>query len=371
MRREDVVGKPSQILRADPDDPDLYASAFREVHETGSWHGEIWNRRKNGELYTALVTVTAVKSDSGRITHFVSTLTDITALKDAHSRLQEMNQRLEERTLQAEEANRAKGQFLANMSHEIRTPMNGILGVAELLAGTDLTPEQRDYVGMINRSGDGLLSILNDILDVSKMEAGQLTLEAVPFHLELLVYDTAELFRSRVEGRPIELLVDFDPACPVHLVGDPGRLRQVLNNLVANAVKFTERGHILIGVRSLPPLRGEGSMPPHRAGHRHRRAAGKAGAAVQSLHAGGCLHSPALRRHGPGLDHREAPRGSHGRHRAHGEPGGRRHDVRRGSEAAAGCRQPRTPAGARGPERPAGCSWWTTCRSTCACSAAS
>ncbi|HWQ10210.1 MAG TPA: ATP-binding protein, partial [Holophaga sp.] len=254
---EDVVGKPSQLLRADPDNPDLYASTFRAVQETGSWHGEIWNRRKNGELYTALVTVTAVKNDSGRITHFVSTLTDITELRDAHSRLQEMNQRLEERTLQAEEANRTKGQFLANMSHEIRTPMNGILGVAELLAATDLTPEQRDYVGMINRSGDGLLSILNDILDVSKMEAGQLTLEAVPFNLEQLVYDTAELFRSKVEGRPIELLVDFDPACPVHFVGDPGRLRQILNNLVANAVKFTERGHILIEVRSLPPVDGK------------------------------------------------------------------------------------------------------------------
>ena len=253
---EDVVGRPSHILHADPDQPELYGTVLRSVHEAGSWHGELSGRRKNGERFPALVTVTAVRNEAGRITHFVSTLTDITALKDAHSRLQEMNLRLEERTHQAEAANRTKGQFLANMSHEIRTPMNGILGVAELLAGTELTPEQQDYVGMINRSGDGLLSILNDILDVSKMEAGQLTLEAIPFNLELLVYDTAELFRSKVEGRPIELLVDFDPACPVHLVGDPGRLRQVLNNLVANAVKFTERGHILIEVRALPPCDG-------------------------------------------------------------------------------------------------------------------
>ena len=146
---------------------------------------------------------------------------------------------------------RAKSEFLANMSHEIRTPLNGVLGMAELLAGTKLDAEQLDYVSAINRSGEGLLAILNDILDFSKIEAGQLTLETVAFDLEQLVFDVAELFRSKLEGRPVELLVDFDPATPPRVAGDSGRLRQVMNNLVSNAIKFTEAGHILIEVRHL------------------------------------------------------------------------------------------------------------------------
>jgi len=249
---EDAVGQDALRFVSGLEAPALAAAVAGAIHDHGSWRGEVLNARKNGERYPAWLNTTAVKNDSGETTHFVSTLTDITELKEAHSKLEEMNQRLEERTRQAEVANAAKSEFLANMSHEIRTPMNGVLGMAELLAGTSLNQEQSDYALAINRSGEALLSLLNDILDFSKIEAGQFTLESTPFNLEQVVFDVAELFRSKLAKRGVELLVDFDPTTPACVIGDPGRVRQVLNNLLSNAIKFTEKGHILVEVWSEP-----------------------------------------------------------------------------------------------------------------------
>ncbi|MBI2433973.1 MAG: response regulator [Candidatus Hydrogenedentes bacterium] len=148
----------------------------------------------------------------------------------------------------AEEANRFKSEFLANMSHEIRTPMNGVIGMTELLLNTPLTTLQQKYTDTIRRSGQALLKIIGDILDYSKVEAGQLTIEPIPFDLQMACEDIVEMLTPRAEEKGLNLILRYAPGTPPRVVGDPGRIRQILTNLVANAVKFTHQGHVLINI---------------------------------------------------------------------------------------------------------------------------
>ncbi|SDU18099.1 response regulator [Geopseudomonas guangdongensis] len=171
----------------------------------------------------------------------------ITVFRDMTQRLQ-MQAAQEEARRAAERSARMKSTFLANMSHEIRTPMNGVMGMLDLTLETALDPEQREYLEIAQRSGEMLLALLNDILDVSKVDAGHLELESVAFDLNEVVEHTAKLLAARAHQKRLELIIEVEPGLPRHVLGDPLRLRQVLLNLLGNAIKFTERGEVALCV---------------------------------------------------------------------------------------------------------------------------
>ncbi len=238
LKRDEVVGRRVTevipgIERGDFD----WIGTYGDVVKTGE--------KKRFEQYSEPLSrwyeVTAYRPCPG---HFVALFDDITERKRSRDELLLAKQC-------AESATRAKSDFLATMSHEIRTPMNGVIGLTDLLLDTTLTSEQRDFAIMLRHSGESLLSLINDILDFSKIEAGKVELESIDFDIIEAVEGVAELFAEKAQKQGLELLPHIASEVPRHLIGDPNRLRQILANLVGNAIKFTKRGEVSIFVEPI------------------------------------------------------------------------------------------------------------------------
>ena len=250
-RLEDVVGKTDFDFFS----PDLATGYFADEQAVMRTGCPLLNRRERtvtpgGEVRWLLTSKIPYRDRSGNIVGVLGISRDITAIQEAEEALQKAKE-------EAEAANRAKSEFLANMSHEIRTPMNGIIGLTELALDTPLAPEQREYLEMVKASADALLAVINDILDFSKIEARKLELERVDFSLRDLLGDTMKALGLRAQQKGLELACHIPADVPDALVGDPGRLRQVIINLVGNAIKFTEQGEVVVQVARESETDGE------------------------------------------------------------------------------------------------------------------
>lgn len=213
------------------------------------WRGEIKNKSKDGSFYWVLTTIVPFLDEKNKPYQFVAIRTDITVQKNSEAELNDAKNRAEKATIKAEDATMAKQQFLSNMSHEIRTPMNAIIGFTKIILKTELSTKQREYVNAIKISGDTLIILVNDILDLAKVDSGKMTFEKIPFKMASSVSAMLQLFESKIQEKNLSLEIEYDKNIPDVLIGDPTRLHQIILNLVGNAVKFTNNGKISINVK--------------------------------------------------------------------------------------------------------------------------
>ena len=239
--REELLGQNFRLIKSGFHSKEFFAHLWRTIGSGRIWKGEVQNRAKDGSPYWVETTIVPCLGEDGKPYQYIAIRTDITARRNTEFELAGARDA-------AQAANRSKSQFLANMSHEIRTPMNGVIGMTDLLAESPLDSDQLDIVQTIRKSGDLLLTIINDILDFSKIEAGKLIFEMHDFNLRDVVEDTLEMLTESAHAKGLRLHGLVEAGVFPHVQGDAGRLRQVLTNLLNNAVKFTHHGEVLLRV---------------------------------------------------------------------------------------------------------------------------
>lgn len=237
FRRDQLLGRTHAIMQSGLHPADMFRNLWETLKAGRVWSGEVCNRRPDGSAYWLYTVITPFFGADGQVQKYVAVRFDISERKRAETELVLAKE-------QAEAGSRAKSEFLAVMSHEIRTPMNGIVGMAELMQDTALDEAQREYLGIIRSSADGLLTVINDILDFSKIEAGRMDVVPQTVHLRTLLTELLAEFRMRAGEKGLTLEERVDAQLPETVSIDPARLRQILINLLGNAIKFTERGGV-------------------------------------------------------------------------------------------------------------------------------
>ena len=244
-RRDELIGQNHRILNSQMHTHDTFSDMWKTIQAGKVWHGEICNRARDGGQNWFNTTIVPLLDSHGEVEEYISIRTDITAQKAQARELVAARDA-------AEDASRAKSQFLATMSHEIRTPMNGIIGMTDLVLDSPLEPEQREHLEVVKQSSMHLLSILNDILDFSKIEAGRMEVHVAPLALRALLDTTLKPLQASAAGRGIELAWEVAPELGDAWLGDSVRIRQVLLNLVGNAIKFTAQGRVTVSATREP-----------------------------------------------------------------------------------------------------------------------